>query len=110
MARRASRLARLGGGRPWSTWGQGNRTRRPARRSGAALCFAQATASAELRRAGISSGGLGVVSSLCPAAVRMDPEEVGAAKDDQRDPRRNLGGEQSGCGARGAAGEAGGRG
>ena len=38
---------------------------------------------------------LRVVSGLCPAALGLEPEEVGAAEDDQRDPGRDLGGDQS---------------
>ena len=60
-------------------------------------CAAQAASAAELRGAGVSSGGLGVVSRVRPAAVGVVPEEVGAAQDDQRDPRGELGGDQSGA-------------
>ena len=45
------RLAWLGGDRPWSARGQGDRAGRPAGRGGAALRLAQATPSVELRRA-----------------------------------------------------------
>ena len=38
---------------------------------------------------------LGVVPRVREAAVRLEPAEVGAASDDQRDPRRNLGADQS---------------
>ena len=35
------------------------------------------------------------VSGIRPAALGLEPEEVGAAEDDQRDPGRDLGGDQS---------------
>ena len=38
---------------------------------------------------------LGLVSSLRPAAAVADAEEVGAARDNQRHPGRDLGGDQS---------------
>ena len=49
----------------------------------------------------------GVVSGVRPAAVVVEPEKVGAAQDDQRDPRRDLGAGQSGAAGERQAGEAG---
>ena len=49
----------------------------------------------------------GIVSGLCPAAAGVEPEEVGAAPDDQRDPRRDLGADQSDAAGQRQAGEAG---
>ena len=46
-------------------------------------------------QAGVSSVGLRVVSRLCSAAVALVPEEVGPARDDQRDQRPDLGADQS---------------
>jgi IS5 family transposase len=69
--------------------------RRPAGRAGFALRASQAAPPAELRGAGVSSRGLGLVSSLRAAAAVMDAEEVGAAQDSQRHPGRDLGGDQS---------------
>ena len=63
-----------------------DRTARPAGGGGAALCAAQAVPPAELRGAGVPSRGLRLVPRLCPPAVGVVPEEVGAAQDDQRDP------------------------
>ena len=42
-----------------------------------------ATAAVELRRAGLSLGGFGIVSGLCPLAAGLVAEEIGAAPDDQ---------------------------
>ena len=47
------------------------------------------------RRAGVPSGGLGIVPRIRPAAARLEPEEVGPAQDDQRHPSRDMGGDQS---------------
>ena len=88
-----------------SAWWRGDLRRHGVRETGrrgpaggdrAALCAAQATSAVELRGAGLSSGGFGLVSRLCPAAVGVVAEEVGAAQDDQRDPaprpgRRSIG-------------------
>ena len=105
----ASRAGQPGGGGSAPRGGAGDRTARPAGGDGAALCAAQAVPAAELRGAGLSSGGLGVVSGLCPLALAVDPEEIGAAADDQRDPRRDLGGDQSGAAFKRPPGEARGR-
>src|SRR4051812_42887513 len=86
----AGDLRRQGDPGDWTTWLAG--------RSGGALRAAQAIPATELRGAGLSSGGFSLVSSLCPAAVVVVAEEVGAAQDDQRDQRGELGGHQSGCG------------
>src|SRR3954454_8821400 len=75
--------------------GARDRTARSACRGGAALCASQAIPPAELRGIGLPSRGLRVVSGLRPTAVALEPEEVGAAQDDQRDPSRDLGGDQS---------------
>ena len=56
-----------------------------------------------------SSGGFRVVSGLRPAVVGVEPEEVGAAEDDQRHPGRDLGGDQSNAAGERATGEARGR-
>src|SRR4029077_20751425 len=53
---------------------------------GAALCAAQATAAVELRRAGLSPRGFGVVPGLCAIADGLVAKEVSAAPDDQRNP------------------------
>ena len=95
MAGRASRSARPGGARPAPGRRQGDRTARPAGGGGAALRAAQAVPPAELRGVGVPSRGLRLVSGLCPPAMVVEPEEVGAAKDDQRDPGRDLGSDQS---------------
>ena len=50
----------------------------------------------ELRRAGLSPGGFGLVSGLCPLAAVLVAKEIGAAPDDQCDPAADLGGGQSG--------------
>ena len=60
-----------------------------------ALRAAQAIPAAELPGTGVSSVGLRVVSRLCSAAVALVPEEVGPARDDQRDQRPDLGADQS---------------
>jgi hypothetical protein len=39
------------------------------------VCAAQATAAAELRRAGLLPRGFGVVSSLCPLAAVLSPKK-----------------------------------
>ena len=59
------------------------------------LRAAQAIPAAELPGTGVSSVGLRVVSRLCSAAVALVPEEVGPARDDQRDQRPDLGADQS---------------
>ncbi len=107
MAGRASRSAWLGGAGSGAAWRQGHRTARAAGRGGAALRASQAIPPAELPGAGLPSRGLGIVSGLCAAAVVMEPTEVGAAKDDQRDPARDLGRDQSGAAVERPAGEAG---
>ena len=109
MAGCASRAARAGGGGPAPRRRARDRTARPAGGGGAALRAAQATPPAELRGAGLSSRGLRVVSGLRPAALGLEPEEVGAAEDDQRDPGRDLGGDQSHAACERPAGEARGR-
>ena len=109
MAGQASRSAWLGGARSGSAWRQGHRTARAAGRGGVALRASQAIPAAELPGAGVPSRGLRVVSSLCAAAVVVEPAEVGAAKDDQRDPARDLGRDQSGAAVECPAGETGGR-
>src|SRR4029079_6803037 len=43
----------------------------------------------------LQSGGPRLLRGFCPPAVGVEPEEVGAAQDDQRDPRRDLGDDQS---------------
>src|SRR4051794_16547550 len=73
----------------------GDRAARSSGRGRAALCAAQAVPAAELRGTGLPSRGLRIVPGLRPAAVGMEPEEVGAAQDDRRDPSRDLGGDQS---------------
>src|SRR6266480_5421970 len=98
MARRTPWAAGFGGQRSAPPRDPGDRTTRLAGGSGGALRAAQAISATELRGAGLSSGGFGVVSSLCPASVVVVAEEVGAAQDDQRDQRGELGGDQSGCG------------
>jgi hypothetical protein len=55
-------------------------------------CALLPTAAVELRRAGLSPRGFGIVSCLCPTAAGLVPEEIGAAPDDQRDPPGDLGG------------------
>src|SRR5215472_5053233 len=87
----------LGGWRFASRWAARNRTAGIAGRGGAALCAAQATAAVELRRAGLSPGGFGLVPSLCAIATGLVAKEIGAAPDDLRHPPRDLGGGQSGA-------------
>ena len=65
----------------------------PDLRRDAALCASQAMPPAELRGAGLPSRGLRLVPGLRPPAVGVEPKEVGAAQDDQRDPSCNLGDE-----------------
>src|ERR1700756_358715 len=95
VAERASPTRRAGGGGSAPTWRSGDRTRRPAGRVGPALRASQAASPVELRGAGVSSRGLGLVPSLCAAAAVVDAEEVGAAQDNQRHPGRDMGGDQS---------------
>src|SRR5258707_15184695 len=92
MARRTPWAAEFGGRRSAPARDPGDWTTRLAGRSGGALRAAQAIPATELRGAGLSSGGFSLVSSLCPAAVVVVAEEVGAAQDDQRDQRGELGG------------------
>src|SRR5208282_947949 len=85
---RGGRSAPTGGARDWPAGiASGKR---------AALCTAQAGAPAELRRAGLSPGRFGLVSRLCPPALGVVTEEIGAAPDDRGDSRRDLGGDQPG--------------
>ena len=73
----------------------GDRATGPAGGVGVALRAAQAASPAELRGVGVPSGRLRLVPRLRAAAAVVDPEEVGAAQDHQRDPRRDLGSDQS---------------
>ena len=106
MAGRASRSAWHGGPRLGSGRRQGHRTAGPAGRSGVALRDPQAVPATELPGTGVPPRGLRLVSRLCPPAVVMEPTEVGAAKDDQRDPARDLGTDQSDTAVGRSAGEA----
>ena len=83
---------------------QGYLTTRTSRRSGAALRASQATPAAELLGVGIPSGGLSIIPGLWAPAVGMQPTEIGAAKDDQRDPARDLGTNQPSTAVERAAG------
>ena len=58
-------------------------------------CASQAVPPAELRGAGVPSRGLRVVPRVRKVAARLEPAKTGAAPDDQRDPRRDLGADQS---------------
>ncbi len=58
---------------------------------GAALRPPQTVPPVELRGVGVSSRRFRLVPGLCPAAMGMEPEEVGLAQDDQRDPARTPG-------------------
>jgi hypothetical protein len=58
-----------------------NRTAGMAGGGGAALRAAQATATVELRRTGVSPGGFGVLSCVCAIAAGLVTEEIGAASD-----------------------------
>src|SRR5205085_7933919 len=75
-----------GGRRFASSRSARDRPPRAAGGDGAALCAAQATAAVELRRAGLSPRGFGLVSGLCPLAAVLVAKEIGAAPDDQCDP------------------------
>src|ERR1017187_419780 len=98
MARRAPWAAGFGGQRSAPAWDPGDWTPRLAGGSGGALRAAQAIPATELPGVGLSSGGFGLVSSLCPASAVVVAEQVGAAQDDQHDQRGELGNNQSVCG------------
>lgn len=53
-------------------------------------CAAQAASPVELPGTGLPPRRLRLVPGVCPAAVGLEPEEVGFAQDDQRDPGANL--------------------
>src|SRR3954465_13553940 len=82
----ASDPARPGRSGPAPRWGARDRTARSARRGGVVMCASQAVAPAELRGIGLPSRGLRLVRVLRPVALVMEPEEVGAAQDDESDP------------------------
>src|SRR5438477_12904279 len=69
-----------GGRRFASSRSARDRPPRSAGGDGAALCAAQATAAVELRRAGVSPRGFGLVSGLCPLAAVLVAKEIGAAQ------------------------------
>src|SRR5438477_8607722 len=96
VAGSAEHAGEPGGRRFASSRSARDRPPRAAGGDGAALCAAQATAAVELRRAGLSPGGFGLVSGLCPLAAGLVAKEIGAAPDDQCDPAADLGGSQSG--------------
>src|ERR1700730_9779163 len=73
-----ARAVELGGQRFARARATGARTPGTAGRGGSALCAAQARPAAELRRAGVSSGGFSIVSCLCPAAAGMVAQKIGA--------------------------------
>src|SRR5207247_2061217 len=85
----------------------GDRAPRAAGGSGLAFSAAQEAAAAELRGAGVSSGGFGIVSRVRAVALVVVAEEVGVAQDDQRDQRGKLGDDQSDGREQRPAGEAG---
>ena len=97
LAGRAASPDRAGGRRPAPARGQGDRPRGPAGGGCAALRAAQAVSPAQLPGTGFPPGGLRLVPGVCPAAMGMEPEEVGPAQDDQRDPGLDLGRHQRGA-------------
>src|SRR5205814_1577031 len=101
------RVVGPGGRRPAPPRDPGDRAPRAAGGSSLAFSAAQAAAAAELRGAGVSSGGFGIVSRVRAVALVVVAEEVGVAQDDQRDQRGKLGDDQSDGREQRPAGEAG---
>src|SRR5438128_8127388 len=91
MAGWPARAGKPGGGRSAPPRGAPDRTARIAGGECVALCAAQAAAAAELRGAGLSPRGFGLLSRLCPLAPAVVAKEIGAAPDDRRASRRDLG-------------------
>ena len=100
-------LLESGGWGPAPARGQGDRPRGPAGGGCAALRAAQAVSPAQLPGIGVPPGGLRLVPGVRPAAMGLEPEEVGPAQDDQRDPGVDLGRNQQGAAVERAAGETG---
>src|SRR5688500_15408150 len=100
MARRASRIPWTSSGGPAPRGGQADRASGPAGRGRVALCPAPAIPPADLSGTRLPSRRLGVVSRLCPAALGLDAEKVGAAADDRRRPGGDVGEDPSGAAGR----------
>src|ERR1700737_5114766 len=97
MAGGPARAGKLGGGRSVPPRGARDRTARIVGGECAALCAAQAAAAAELRGAGLSPRGFGLLSRFCPLTPAVVAKEIGAAPDDRRASPRALGRANSGA-------------
>src|ERR1700737_1110436 len=84
MAGWSARAGKSGGRRSAPPRGAPDRTARIVGGECVALCAAQATAAVELRRAGLSPRGFGLLSRLCAIAAGVVAKEIGAAPDDRR--------------------------